>query len=300
MPAPAPLTLTHHTTTAVIDPIGAGLRSLSVDGHTVIPDYDTATTPAYAGVVMFPWAGRTPDGIWRDGDTMRTLPVNDTDTPSAIHGLVAFETFQVTSHEQHRVSLGYDLLPTDGYPYQLRLEVTYALDDTGLTISDQVTNTGGDVAPFALAHHPYFALGEAAVTDVSVEMPARGMMTRTEKLIPVSETDFGAPGITISPARKDDTYRIDFQGGEIATSTLHTPAGVIEIWQESAWPWLHVYQGDDFPSVVGTQPVVALEVHTAVPNGLNWPGQLIRLAGGETWSADWGIRFTAPGNQEKP
>lgn len=300
MHTPGLITLSHHAATATITPTGAGIRHLSVDGCVVVPDYAAPTAPAHAGVVMFPWAGRIPEGLWRDGGTERSLPINDPTTPSAIHGLVADEPFHITSRTEDSVRLHYDLEPTAGYPFQLSLEVAYTLSADGVNITDTVTNNTAATAPFAIAHHPYFSPAGAQLSEVSVDLPAAGMMERTEKKIPVTTTLFERTGVSLSPACQDDTYLIDFTGRDTALTRLHTPAGVVEVWQGSSWPWLHIYSTDDYPAVLGPEPVVALEVHTAAPNSLNWPDQLIRLPAQTTWSADWGIRFIAAEDQERP
>jgi aldose 1-epimerase len=280
---------------ALVTTLGAGLRSLQVAGRTIIPDYPTNEAPAYAGVVMFPWAGRLPDGLWRDGEETRSLPINDEETPAALHGLVCDEDFEVLEQTASSVVLGHTLSPHWGYPYSLRLEVSYSMEAHGLVVSDRVVNVGTEVAPFALAHHPYFALGGATLHEVTVSAPVVGTMARTENKIPVAQQSFDPANLPLSVLDVDDTYLLEFQDTDRVAYRLHTPDGVLELWQGPEWPWLHIYSTPWFPSVHGNIPVVALEPHTAVPNSLNWQDQLIYLSPGAVWEGEWGIRFHQQG-----
>ena len=276
---------------AVVTTLGAGLRSLEIGGHTIIPDYRTKEAPAYAGVVMFPWAGRLPNGLWRDGEETRSLPINDKETPAALHGLVFNKNFEVLQRTPWSVVLGYTLRPSVGYPYAVRLEVSYSVGAEGLLVSDRVENVGTDTAPCALAHHPYFALGGATLAEVTVSAPVVGTMARTEKKIPVAKKSFDPATVPLSVLEVDDTYLLEFEGRDSVPYQLHTPTGVLELWQGPQWPWLHIYSTPEFPSVFGPIPVVALEPHTAVPNSLNWADQLTYLSPGSVWEGEWGIRF---------
>lgn len=259
----------------------------------MVPDYVGSDAPAYAGVVMFPWAGRIPNGRWADGNELRELPINDLETPSALHGLLCFEEWEVMEHSAEVLRLGYTLEARRGYPYSLRIEVVYSLFSDKLVVHDTVTNVGSQVAPFALAHHPYFALLGAELSDLTIDSSIRGIMKRTPQKIPVEKVELG-PTPRIEPRGDvDDTYLLDFSDKESSTHRLHTPVGVIELWQGNEWPWLHVYATSSFPSTSGPIPVVALEPHTAVPNSLNWPDQLIRLKPGARWSGQWGVSFSA-------
>jgi aldose 1-epimerase len=284
--------------TALVSTVGAGLRSLQVAGHEIIPDYPTNHAPAYAGVVMFPWAGRVPAGRWADGDHTRTLPINDDETSSALHGLVWGEEFEVHQQTPWSVTLVHTLAASTGYPYRLALEVSFALGDGGLVVTDRVLNPGQEVAPFALAHHPYFQLAGASLAETSVSASVVGTMARTAHKIPISLEPFDSSGLPLPVLEIDDTYALDFGANTRASALLSTPAGVIEMWQSHHWPWLHVYSTGAFPSAKGPIAVVALEPQTAVPNSLNWPDQLIYLSPGAVWEGDWGIRFLPPGVAE--
>jgi aldose 1-epimerase len=282
----------HPGSRLVVSSFGAGIRSLSLHGHTIVPDYLGPDAPAYAGVVMFPWAGRVPHGQWTDGAELLELPINDWEIPSALHGLVSSTQWGITSKNPDAVTLDYTLKQSAGYPYSLRIEVTYSLFPDRLEVTDTVTNIGHQVAPFALAHHPYFALGGADLSEVSIDTSIVETMERTPQKIPVAKVEFDRALMPVAVVEIDDTYLLDFQSSDSVTHRMSTPEGTIQLWQGPEWPWLHVYSTPDFPSTSGPIPVVALEPHTAVPNSLNWPEQLISLAPGYAWSGQWGIGFS--------
>lgn len=285
---------THPDTRLVVSPRGAGIRSLEIHGHTVVPDYLGSDAPGYAGVVMFPWAGRVPHGRWVDGEDVLELPITDEETPSALHGLVCCAEWDVTRHDTDVLELGYTLEATDGYPYSLRIEVAYSLVSDRLVVKDTVTNIGERSAPFAVAHHPYFALGGAKLSELHIDASIVGTMERSPQKIPLSRRGFGPSLRPVSLVDIDDSYLLESSAEKLVTYRLQTPQGTIELWQEGEWRWLHVYSTNNFPSIAGPIPVVALEPHTAVPNSLNWPDQLIRVEPGARWSGQWGISFSTP------
>src|SRR4051812_45179574 len=105
----------------LVSPIGARLESWSIDGHELLADGD------FAGKVLAPWPGRLRDGRYRfDGAEHRT-PTTERGRRNALHGLTTERRWRETRSSSRHLTLAHDLLPEDGYPFSLALEVVYEL-----------------------------------------------------------------------------------------------------------------------------------------------------------------------------
>jgi len=283
---------------ATIDTRGSALRAFQVGTRSIIPDYVGEEAPLYAGVVLFPWTGRIPSGSWADGDTTRVLPITDKMTSSALHGLVATTQAQVLEQAPNRVVLLLELTPSPGYPYHLSLTTTFSLDEGGVQVRNDVTNLGHLTAPFALGHHPYFALPQSSFAGVSFRAQLSHRALSDEHLVTSGEIAVTPPleGLDSEDLHRgiDLTYRLLPSSEDTTTFALHTGEWVIEGFQDRQWPWLHVFTHSTFPSTQGGVPVIALEPHTGLPNSLNLPGSYSRVAPGETWTGEWGVKVRKP------
>jgi aldose 1-epimerase len=283
---------------ATIDTRGSALRALQVGTHSIIPDYAGEDAPLNAGVLMFPWTGRIPDGAWVDGDTALVLPITDTATQSALHGLLATTQAQILEHAADRVTLVLELLPSLGYPYHLSVTTVFSLDEGGMRVRNHVTNLGDATAPFALGHHPYFVLPQSSFDGVSLRAQLSHRALSDERLITSGEVAAEPPleGLDSEDLERgiDLTYRLAPSGEDATTFVLHTGEWVIEGFQDHQWPWLHVFTHSAFPSTRGEVAVIALEPHTGLPNSLNLPGSYSRVAAGETWAGEWGFKVRKP------
>ena len=126
------ITLTESSTgsSAVVSPVGASLLELTLSGNKVIEQAAAGRPELYAGVVMAPWSGRISDGKWIDETgAEKSLPINEPSRNNALHGLVYNKSFEVKKSTASSVELVIDIPATDGYPYALRLAVSYELED---------------------------------------------------------------------------------------------------------------------------------------------------------------------------
>ena len=64
------------------------------------------------------------------------------------------------------------LRPQPGYEWQLDLEITYALDAAGLTVTLQTVNVDSRRAPFGVGFHPYLTLGTSSIDRLDLTVPA--------------------------------------------------------------------------------------------------------------------------------
>jgi galactose mutarotase-like enzyme len=139
------------SSSAAINPVGAALAELWFGDNQIAGAPDV-----YSGVTMFPWPNRIVAGTWRYGEELLALRVNDKENQSALHGLVYSERFDWIQEGTQSCKLSYQLTPSDGYPFQVRVEVSYLLKDGELGIRQTVYNESTKMVPFAIGIHPYF------------------------------------------------------------------------------------------------------------------------------------------------
>jgi aldose 1-epimerase len=206
------------------------------------------------GQVLAPWPNRLAGGRYDwDGDELQ-LPVNETATGSAIHGLVRWSNWHAVERGPARVVLEHVLHPQPGYPFSLRLRVEYRLAETGLTVRTEAENVGGRSCPFGAGHHPYVLARTGRVDD----LPLDGE--------PVGERELD------ETRHRPGGWRVE--------------VGEVTVWADRAWPWQQVFSGD-LPNVA--RRGLAVEPMTCPPQAFRTGEDVIRLEPGERWSGEWGI-----------
>ena len=152
------------------------------------------------GQVLAPWPNRLTDGSYRYGGRDCQAPINELGRNTAIHGLVRWLDWSPVAHESTSVTLSCAVRPQPGYEWQLDLEVTYALDDTGLTVTFQAVNADTERAPFGVGFHPYLTLGTTSIDGLQLTVPATSFLDSSRpdglrEMVPVAATplDFTEP-----------------------------------------------------------------------------------------------------------
>eukprot|EP00731_Ephydatia_muelleri_P019665 Em0012g490a len=117
----------------------------------------------WKGMLLIPWANRIAYGKYTFYNDTNDLPLNDPPRQNALHGfldgkkLTVFNT-DITDYYA-TLTLLYDFDGTDqGYPYTMRMLVSYSLSGAGMTISFDITNNMPQAPlPLTVGWHPYFA-----------------------------------------------------------------------------------------------------------------------------------------------
>ena len=163
-------TITKDGLTATIDSMGAQLMSLKVDEAEYLWQGDPEFWPRRAPV-LFPIVGclkgdaaesaQGPVRLKRHG--IARLYDHD-----VVENTGSSVTFELTSTEETRAA----------YPYDFRLNMTYAVDGTSLAQTFEVTNTGDVDLPFTLGGHPAFNVpvpgsAEEAFDDYKLVFPKK-------------------------------------------------------------------------------------------------------------------------------
>ena len=158
---------------AVVAAVGASLREYTVGGRDVVLPYpQDAIAPAFSGMVLAPWPNRLCDGQYEYAGTTYDVPLNEHDRQNALHGLISHITFSTVDESATSVAVEHTIVPTTGYPWPVRVRVTYSLSDAGLRVQTDVTNLGTASAPFGLGFHPWLSPGDGVVDDATLQVDA--------------------------------------------------------------------------------------------------------------------------------
>src|ERR1700722_15710403 len=88
---------------AVVTTVGATLRQLRHRGRDLIATFGAdELCPGSSGQVLAPWPNRLEDGSYRFGQIQAQAAIDDEAKHCAIHGLVRWLTWNVTSQEPDR------------------------------------------------------------------------------------------------------------------------------------------------------------------------------------------------------
>lgn len=291
--------IAHGSAQATITQVGATLRGYTVDGRDVIDGFGVGERASDGrGQVLAPWPNRLADGSYRYGGRDVQAPLNELSRHDAIHGLVRWSDWSPVAHSVSAVTMAYAIRPQPGYEWQLDLELTYALDDAGLTVTLRVRNAGGERAPFGAGFHPYLRFGATAIDGLDLQVPAASFLESNGEgerpvLTPVEETPWDFLRL-----RRIGSTRMDTAFGELvrgddrrAVAVLSDPVGdrSVRLWVDDGFRYLMVYTADQVGDPERRRQAVAVEPMTCPPDAFRTGTDLIELDPGESWQASWGL-----------
>jgi aldose 1-epimerase len=295
--------IAHGGSQAMVTQVGATLRSYTVDRRDVIDGFGIEERAVDGrGQVLAPWPNRLTDGRYRYGDRDCQAPLNEPNRHGAIHGLVRWLDWSLVAHDARSVTLSCAVRPQPGYEWQLDLEVTYALDHNGLTVTCRALNVDTARAPFGVGFHPYLMLG-SSVDGLRLTVPAMSYLDpngppRRPVTAPVAATswDFTRP-------RRVGTTQLDTAYGDLvrgedgrAVARLADPdAGrSVRLWVDDGYKYLMVYTADHVGQPERRRAAIAVEPMTCPPDALRSGTDLIELDPGASWHGSWGIQAEPP------
>ncbi|MEV0425404.1 aldose 1-epimerase family protein [Micromonospora sp. NPDC050495] len=283
---------------AVVVEVGGGLRTYRQDGVDHVDGYaEDEICAGSAGQILAPWPNRIRDGAYRFGDRSYQLDLTEPARHNAIHGLVNWGAWQLVEAAPDTVTLGYDLPPTPGYPWALRLRTRWSVGADGLRAEHEVTNLSGEPAPFGFSVHPYLRLPKAAVDEVSMRVPGRNRVLLDSRLLPVAATEVAGTEYDFTEPRVIGAAVLDLAFGDLvrdadggSSVTLAAPDGsAVHIWADRAFGWWQVFTGDTLTGERYRRSV-AVEPMTCPADAFRSGRDLIILEPGQTWRGAWGIR----------
>ncbi len=278
---------------ATIAEVGASLRRYTLRGVDVTSPYgEDEIAPKGSGAVLVPWPNRLRGGRFTFDAVVYQLPLTEPDKGNAIHGLARWVRWTPLAVEPASVTLGIDLVPQNGWPFEIRVEVTYALHaELGLTVTGVARNTGADRAPFGAGFHPYLSLHGQPIDDVTLRLPAAERIVTDEAQLPIGQQAVGGTphdfrrGRRLRGIRLDDGFtRLALVDGR-GSAEVRTKSDRAALWFDSAFRYLQVFT----PDVAGGEPAIAIEPMTCPPDAFNSGVDLIVLEPGGMWTGTWGI-----------
>jgi aldose 1-epimerase len=276
---------------------GAALTGLWVDDLEIAGDpQSVGLESAFVGSTLAPWPNRIAGARWQLADEELRLSMNEPDRNNALHGLVFDVDFSLRGQTADAVTLGYELVPSSGYPFHLDLEVSYRLVATGLEVSTRVENLGAQPAPFGLAFHPYFkVLSQETVLETSFAsfLETNANLIPTGRTLPLDQAGLsdGAESSQVRAlAAELDHCFSDPRPGAIFTR-LRSEMGVTTIWQQPEFGYCMVFSGR-----VGDETnlgYLAIEPQTMPADAFNTGKDLLLLEPGSVASFGWGVSFSS-------
>ncbi|MEV7634409.1 aldose 1-epimerase family protein [Microbacterium sp. NPDC089318] len=277
---------------------GAAVRMLAHHGRDVIvPFAPGEPMPDYRGSIIAPWPNRIPDGRYTFAGVERRVPINEYSRAAALHGLVSHVPWSVLNHDESSIQMRHILRPSEGYPTELQLDVTYTVDEAGFHTSITATNTGEHAAPYGTCPHPYLLAGPSPLNSWHLELTASTVLEVTpDRLIPLERKSVDGTEFDFRRSRQLGRTAIDHAFTDLRSTdaghrriTLRDPAGtgVAMTWGE-ACPWVQVHTADH---VIPARHRIGLAVEpmTCPPNAFNSGDDLVVLLPEMTHNAHWSI-----------
>lgn len=269
---------------ATVTEVGASLRRLEVDGVPLVrPWAPDEIRPVYSGAVLAPWPNRLGDGAYRWDGATRQLPLDEPDKRTALHGLVAWERWELLGRTDASVTLVHRLVPRPGYPFPLTLEITYVATGAGLSVSLVARNEGSVAAPYGAGMHPYLVADGEGVDDWELTLDAGTVLDVDDRGLPtgkrqLDELDFRVPrrlrdlrvdhAFTELGSGPDDGRALELRGRDGNGVAVRLGEGC---------RWMQVFTGD-LPEIGRTG--LAVEPMTCPPDAFRTGEDLVRLEPG--------------------
>ena len=287
--------------------VGATLRSYTVDGREVLDGFSMAERASDGrGQVLAPWPNRLTDGRYRYGGQDCQAPLNEPSRHDAIHGLVRWLDWSPVAHDASTLTMSCALRPQPGYEWQLDLEITYALDAAGLTVTLYTVNVDSRRAPFGVGFHPYLTLGTSSIDRLDLTVPATTCLDSSSAgpaMVPVATTE-----LDFTAARRIGSAKLDSAFGGLvmgddgrAVSRLDDPDSgqSVQLWVDPSFHYLMVYTADQVGQPERRRRAVAVEPMTCPPDALRSGLDLIELAPGDVLARKLGPHRGAGGTPPK-
>jgi aldose 1-epimerase len=279
---------------AVVVEVGAGLQRYAVGGVDVACTYgDDRLPPKGCGATLMPWPNRIRGGRYTFDGAVQQLALTEPSALNAIHGLGRWERWTEVESGADRVTLRLDIVPQTGYPFEVRVEITYAVHpEHGLVVTLGARNVGSVRAPFGAGSHPYLSTRGHALADTTVRVPAAEVLVVDEKQVPVGARSVDRSDYDLRRGKRLKSTRFDDGFTELATENgrgvaeVGTPAGGARLWFDETFKYLQVFTVEN---LTPGQSGVAIEPMTCAPDAFNSGAGLIVLEPGGTWAGSWGI-----------
>ena len=171
------------------------------------------------------------------------MPIDEFDRQSSLHGYAYRYMWELVDLQESHVTLSWRSPDIAGYPFDITITATYALDENGLTETFTVHNNDSVKAPWAFGIHPWLANGKQGATAAErdadsaachLQIKAASHVTVNEALIPTgTEPVTGIydlnDGPTLEGRAFDDAWVDVERAADGTTTTTFTRPDGIEV-----------------------------------------------------------------------
>jgi galactose mutarotase-like enzyme len=212
--------------------------------------------------ILFPICGNIPNNVYTYKNQTYTLKQ---------HGFARDLPWEVVDQKtdgelSFTIGLSSNAQTRENYPFEFRLEFTYALRGQALSIEQRITNLSDESMPFSVGFHPYFLALEKH--QLRFEIPANEALDqRTQDRYPFFNT-------------------FDFAQDEIDWAFLDISRQVSNVTDLSRHTRITLTAADEFPLLVfwtvKGKDFYCLEPWSAPRNALNTGDRLLSIEPGTT------------------
>jgi aldose 1-epimerase len=282
---------------ASVDLTGGGLRLLHVAGTPLVEEYPAGSpVPGASGAVLFPWPNRVRDGRWSADGVEHRLTITEPGRRTANHGLISGRQFAVVERSPDAVTARVEVHDDPGYPFHLRLDLTYRLLPDGIAVTARISTLDDRTAPCALGFHPYPRVGAHPTDALVLEVDVDRAVEVDDRLLPVAVHPV-APGrraVALAGTALNDCWRSVPGDDGTHAHRLTGPDGSGVLLRAAAdLRWVQVYTCTDLPGPDGPHRAVAIEPMSAPPDALRSGTDLRHVAPGAPWVTGWSLRVDA-------
>ncbi len=299
-PSGAQHEIIHGDQRAVVVEVGGGLRAYGEAQGPLLDGYELEEVcTGGRGQQLLPWPNRVRDGGYEFDGTKQQLALTEPAAHNAIHGLVRWANWNVLDRAEprDRVVVEYMLHPEPGWPGTLHLQIAYALDHGGLTVTTSTTNVGAVAVPFGSGAHPYLTLGTESIDSLILQAPGRRYLKADGRGIPIGAGEVRGTEYDFTEPRRIGDSRLDTAFADLARDDdgrtrvrLQTADGTrrAALWMDDAYPYLMLFTGDSLAGPKRRRGL-GIEPMTCAPNAFQSGDGLVRLDPGATHVGAWGI-----------
>lgn len=288
---------------ATVVEVGGGIREYRVGERAVLDPYPVdAMCDGAHGAPLIPWPNRLADGRYSFEGTQHQVALTEPEKSNAIHGFLRWRPWRAVRASESAVTMGTRLLPMQGWPFALDVEVEYSLGPGGLTVATTATNSGPEPCPYACGQHPYLSTGSGKVDDATLELDASTrILTDDERQLPTGTEPVEGTAFDYRRGRRLGDQRVDFAFTDLARdeegrawARLRGADGAsAQLWVDPHYPIIEIYTGDTLAPPrrrrgLGCEPM------TAPPNALQTGEGILRLEPGQAVTTTWGARLISP------
>ena len=259
--------------------LGGNMIYMRYDGRDIFcPLTDEALlakNPYIQGSPILLPANRTYLGKFSFEGVDYELPITEPRTNSHLHGLVHREPFELVSSSEKEVVLSFS---NEGkvYPFKFDMEVTYSVDENGVSQKYVITNTDSKNMPYTFCLHSTF------VEPKEFVMPVEYRQERNNIDIPT--------GAFVSLNAQEEKYNTGSPSKDLEVCGYYKSAGATARIDDILYTVSDNFDYWITYNARGQKGFICIEPQAGLVNGLNIDGGCRILAPGE--SVTYTTRYT--------